>query len=360
MKELRTPQDSAVALPVQWNLRAYPATAITLLHDVLVEEGIDPEPVLAAAGLALAQAQSPDTRVSRQQVLAAYKAVAGMDLAPTFAFRCGAHMRLTYFGMYGFALMSAPDLRTMLQFSVEQQGLTAALVRLWAQAHDSEVALGVDPLSHVQIDARVYRFLVEMHFGVAQRAWCDLTGAEFRPLRLGVTWPASDSTREVVASLGAEARFAQSDNAFVFDAHWLDSRPQFGNLIAHDSVRNVCAVLSAQLKEQSGLAAQVGKLMVADYGRVPGIERMAATLGMSERELRRRLHAEGTSYREIHDDVRAQVAMKYLRDTSLPVESIAAAVGFNDAANFRRAFRRWTGKTPGEYRAATAPADKES
>lgn len=360
VKELRMPQGSGMTLPVQWNLRLYPATSIALLHDVLVEDGIDSAPVLEATGLSLEQAQSPETRISRQHVLHACKAVTGMNVIANFAFRCGLRTRLTYFGMYGFALMSAPDLRTMLQFSVEQQGLAASLVRVWAQRRGGEIAIGVDPLSNLEIDARLYRFLIELHFGVLQRAWCDLTGASFNPLRLYVTFPACDSMREVAVSLAAEVLFSQQSNLFVFDASWLDTRPQFGNLIAHESVREACARLAVQLKEQSGLAGRIGKSMVTNFGRAPTIGDMAAALGMSEREVRRKLSAEGTSYREICDDVRSQVAMKYLRDTALPVESIAAAIGFDDAANFRRAFRRWTGKAPVEYRVSVVPPDAGS
>lgn len=357
MNALPAPESSAVPWPVQWNLRMYPATPVVLLHEVLAEDGIDGAPVLAATGLSLAQAQSPQTLISRQQLLDACKTIVGMGVAPTFAFRSGLRTRLTYFGMYGFALMSAPDLRTMLQFSMAGQGLVASLVHLWSQQQGDEVGIRIDPLAHRELDARLYRFLVEVHFGILQRGWRDLTGADFKPLRLCVTFAECASTRDVAASLGAEVLFEQQANAFVFAASWLDVRPQFGNLIAHDSVRDACAELEAQLKIKSGLAGRVGKSMVNHFGRHRGVEGLAATLGMSERELRRKLHAEGTSYRQIHDDVRAQVAMKYLRDTTLPVESIAVTIGFDDAANFRRAFRRWTGTTPNGYRASTAPLE---
>lgn len=349
------PQRGAIGLPVQWNLQIYPAIPFALLHDALSEEGIDSAPMLAGAGLGLAQARSPATRVSRQQLLSGCKAVAGMGVAAPFAFHCGLRTRLSHFGMYGFALMSAPDIRTMLRFAVEQQSLVASLVRVWVQRRGDKVEIGIDPFPHVDMDARLYRFLVEAHFGVAQRGWCDLTGADFTPLRLCVTFPECASTRAIAASLGAEVAFCQQTNSFVFDAAWLDSRPQFGNLIAHDSVREVCANLAARLKEQAGLAGRIGRQMVTDYGRIPSIGHMATTLEMSDRQVRRKLRAEGTSYRAIQDDVRSQVAMKYLRDTALPVEAVAGAVGFDDAANFRRAFRRWAGKTPAEFRTSIAP-----
>ena len=77
---------------------------------------------------------------------------------------------------------------------------------------------------------------------------------------------------------------------------------------------------------------------------------MAERLGLHERSLRRRLRAEGRSFQALRDEVRCTLARDYLRDTQLSTEDIAAALGFGDAANFRHAFKRWTGESPGAVR----------
>jgi len=74
-------------------------------------------------------------------------------------------------------------------------------------------------------------------------------------------------------------------------------------------------------------------------------------LGRSSRTLRRKLEAEGSSYSGLLTDVRHALAVDYLNSTLLGINDIAAALGFSDAASFRHAFKRWTGKTPNEYRA---------
>jgi AraC-like DNA-binding protein len=73
---------------------------------------------------------------------------------------------------------------------------------------------------------------------------------------------------------------------------------------------------------------------------------------MSPRTLRRKLSEHGTSFRKLVDELRMHVAIKYLRDTKLTAEDIASVMGFSDAANFRHAFRRWTGRAPLEYKAS--------
>ncbi len=71
---------------------------------------------------------------------------------------------------------------------------------------------------------------------------------------------------------------------------------------------------------------------------------------MSERSLRRRLAEEGVSLSELKDELRLQLAIELLRDTRLTMEDIAESLAFSDAASFRRAFRRWTGEAPQDYR----------
>lgn len=71
---------------------------------------------------------------------------------------------------------------------------------------------------------------------------------------------------------------------------------------------------------------------------------------MTPRTLRRRLREESTSYRDVIDELRMRVAIKYLRDTQLSIGEIAVSLGFSETANFRHAFRRWTEKAPNEFR----------
>ena len=93
--------------------------------------------------------------------------------------------------------------------------------------------------------------------------------------------------------------------------------------------------------------------LLATPGRFPALPELAARMHMSERSLRRKLAAEGSSYRGVLAQVRETMARAYLRDTGLHLDEIAERLGYSDAANFSHAFRRWTGMTPGTFRAGT-------
>ncbi len=78
---------------------------------------------------------------------------------------------------------------------------------------------------------------------------------------------------------------------------------------------------------------------------------LAKTLNLSERTLQRRLADEGSSYQQLLNDTRRQLAERYLRDGQLAATEIALLLGYSEPSVFFRAFRQWTGLTPGEYRA---------
>ena len=98
------------------------------------------------------------------------------------------------------------------------------------------------------------------------------------------------------------------------------------------------------------LGTVVQRLLVTGY---PKLERVAGEVGITRRTLQRRLATAGTSYSNLVNETRYQLAAELLEDRSVPISSIARAVGFANHSAFSRAFHRWTGVTPRHYRAAT-------
>ncbi len=85
-------------------------------------------------------------------------------------------------------------------------------------------------------------------------------------------------------------------------------------------------------------------------GTLPTLSEVAGRLFLSTRTLRRRLEDAQTSYQEIVGETRRDVAVRYLTQTSLSTEAIAEILGYSDTANFRQAFKRWTGESPQQFR----------
>jgi AraC-like DNA-binding protein len=105
----------------------------------------------------------------------------------------------------------------------------------------------------------------------------------------------------------------------------------------------------------SGCASDVRHALLSSRGRFPSAKEVASSLNMSERTLRRRLDEEATSFMQIVDDVRNHLARQYLSETKLTIAEVGELLGFDDVANFRRAFKRWNGYPPRSMREVDLP-----
>lgn len=108
--------------------------------------------------------------------------------------------------------------------------------------------------------------------------------------------------------------------------------------------------LYAETQRLQGMGGQLIRTLIETFGRVGKADRAATALRTSERTMRRRLSQENTSFQRILDKYRAALAQDYLGETSLSTQQIGELLGFTEATNFRRAFLRWSGRSPHDYR----------
>jgi AraC-like DNA-binding protein len=104
------------------------------------------------------------------------------------------------------------------------------------------------------------------------------------------------------------------------------------------------------VNHNGGIVSDIRRALVEHPGQFPSIEEMAAGLSIHPRTLRRKLEAQQMTYRQIVGEIRMKLAVEYLRNTQMTNEEIAVRLDYSDAANFRHAFARWTGKSPSAFR----------
>lgn len=108
-------------------------------------------------------------------------------------------------------------------------------------------------------------------------------------------------------------------------------------------------------QEPAGFPADVREAITAALPEGGSAEAIARALNVSVRTLQRKLVAAGTTFREVSDSVRRRLAEEYLSDRSVSTAEVAFLLGFSDQTAFNRAFRRWTGETPGRWRRRARP-----
>jgi AraC-like DNA-binding protein len=267
------------------------------------------------------------------------------DLA--LGLHCGLHARETCYGLMSPLVAHAPTLREalMLLTQFHQLLLQDVRVRLLEQSDVAELRLEVaaQPGRHVSefFVAGLTRTL--RAFGCDDR---DIKAVCFRH-------PQPAYHHEYSSAFSGAERFKQSFAGIVFAREALD-RAQLHQ--ESDLQKVVLAVAEAKLKQlwrpltwTEQVQALINNRPLAE---ISDMGKAARELGMSERSLRRRLDEEGSSYRDLSQTRLQESARAMLRNPALTLQNIAYTLGFADAASFNRAFRRWAGCTPAQFRAS--------
>lgn len=156
-------------------------------------------------------------------------------------------------------------------------------------------------------------------------------------------------TREL---FGCEVHYQAGWNGFTVPLAELDQPVRTSNPKALMQAIARCQTELTRLARQNDLQSRVRVLMLEKQHGLPSLTMTARLLNLTPRTLHRRLIEEGTSYREILESVREQMATNLLQDQQLSIQEIAFMLGYGDLANFRRAFKRWTGEAPSCFRQA--------
>jgi AraC-like DNA-binding protein len=152
----------------------------------------------------------------------------------------------------------------------------------------------------------------------------------------------------------APVRYGQRHVGLSFDAHWLDLPVVQSKQSLRAFLAGAPGNLIVSYRDNCNLTERVRRLLTKRLQEeLPPFEIVAIALNVTPQTLRRRLRDEGSSYQQIKDEVRRDAAIKYLAQSRLPLPEIANRVGFSEASAFHRAFKGWTGVSPGEYRSSS-------
>jgi len=178
-----------------------------------------------------------------------------------------------------------------------------------------------------------------------------------RPLQLQLRRGATPAMRrEFEAYFACPIRFEAQEDSLFIPQDWMNlPLPMANPQLARQNDLVVMEYLArfdgARLAEKVR-AELVSRLPAGEPARLE----VATALHLSEKTMQRRLRDEDTSYQQVLDEVRRDLAQQYLRDDAVSVCEITFRLGFSDQSSFTRAFRRWTGATPGEFRALPVEA----
>lgn len=324
-----------------------PAFLIRSLAATIGDMGFDPGRLLAGLGVTMDDLADPACRVSfrqgREVILRAMKIAKGRALG----LETGIREKITSVGIVGYAMLTAPDVGEAVRLGLELQKDTGSMLEFDMRSSGGGVAVTATSRFN---DPEIYVFLVEEAFASFMGIGLALAGEEFKPLRVEFTYPPPSHVDDYARVFGCDIRFGAIENAFVFDPEWYGQPLATADPFGHRQLLEFLAFNRARSREAAEIIESVERVLRPRLEAHHAIARVARELGMSERTLRRRLAESGTSFQTVLDGLKKNRALELLANPQMSVEQIAFAVGFTDPHNFRRAFRRWTGSTPGTLR----------
>ncbi len=268
------------------------------------------------------------------------------------ALQWGQRFGLNARGNLGLAMMSMQTFADVARHGERVRELFDASYRLHHEIRGEEVWLMISYPGQNQVAPQV-RFNSEAMFASYVTVIQTLLSMDGRALRVHMPGPPAVYEAKYLQYLAHEAVFNASCFAMVYPAR-LMTMPitSASRTLAARYLQELDAALH-EASELQSLAGKVKRLLDARVGDYPDLAVMAAQLSMSERSLRRKLATEGVSFQQLLSQAKTRHAEQQLQDHSLSVEAVASQLGFSDVANFRKAFRQWTGMSPAQWRQQT-------
>lgn len=318
--------------------------------DALRTVNVDaPETLLQATGIDPDQLDKPENRIPLKQQQALWQLAVECSQTGDFGLHFARCIQPTSFGLLGYMAMNCRTIDESLEAVVKYQFLAGQGGEFTLEREGKQVKLCYTPVNPGH-PATAQRVLAMLASSVSFGRW--LVGEAFRPRRVELCQEVAENPLAYEEFFNCPVSFGAPRNLLTYDS----SVTQLAVPNASEDLLQLLSERANRLLDsvscRSGIAARIASLLATQLtNTVPDKTVIAAQLGMSERTLQRRLQEEGTSFQEILDDTRHYLARELLRNTALALGDVASQLGFAEPSAFFRAFKKWEGCTPGQYRA---------
>lgn len=264
---------------------------------------------------------------------------------PLFGLHLGSKLTLQQLGVVGYLLMNSSSFGQALKAYESFQAALGESLVLSTRNHGKMARV----YFKVYGGERTGFHRIESFYSALQCSGLELTGRPLLYTAIGTKRKITQYQEEYRKILGVVP--TETDSEYVeFDARYLD-------LSIINSTPELTTIFESQIKSKmdksqtSSFSRQVKRELSKRLGkeRIEDLESLSQFFGMSERAFQLKLEQEETSFRMLYDESQADFAMRFLKNGS-PISEIAYALGFSEPSAFQRAFKRWTGMTPGQAR----------
>lgn len=315
---------------------------------MLWQHGIDPRPLAAKAGLPPDTFEDPTGEVSGVQELQFQTEFAkATQHRPDLWFATGRQYRLMTYGPLGLAVFAAGTIHAGLKVLVAFQALTFSLLQYQIVADEGRlVGLEADD---AWLGPEMREFSLVRALGSATMFLRDMR-QPFPLQKIETRLMPRDYGVDFEAALGVPVHFGAPHSRWTFLPRSGDLALPMASPLLEQTYQQLCERLIREAEVQDAFVGQIYGLLVRSTRIYPTAAEMARQLSISERTLNRRLARLGLHYGQLLDEVRRQRAYYMLDRSALSIEAIGEMLGFAETSSFSRAFKKWTGSSPMQYR----------
>lgn len=330
------------------SVRTIQAKAAEKITRAAAARGVPAGALYRAVGMDPAVLNDPDSRIPFAQIVALYEHAATLSGDEAFGLHVGEHADPTAFDVLGYSVINSPTFGDALDRVVRYNSI-------WTNGScfSVETVKSQTRVVYLYLDDSIQkrRQDAEMTFAALAVLGRRVTNVDWSPKEIRFQHARPNETAEHERIFQCPIFFEAITNEVVFDSIYL-------NLPIVKADPSLCALLDRHANEllaryprEDSLVERIRTLLKDELnGGDASLEVVAERLGMSARTLQRKLHASGTSHQELLDEMRRDLAVRYLREPGMAVCEVAYLLGFSESSAFHRAFKRWTGTTPSEFR----------
>ncbi|MEZ9543287.1 AraC family transcriptional regulator [Vibrio sp. 10N.222.52.C3] len=331
------------------DMQAFGILDLQLLHRYL-SPVLSIEELLEGSNIDALQLNTPDTHITLAQKLAVFSNALANSNEDGLGLKVGQQARFSDFGVLGYAVFSSETLLDAFLIGFKYLQLAGPVLRKTMSVEDNIGYFRAEQL--IELDS-LLPFCCEYWFAAIHSLCEEVLQQPFPSQVIRFPYPKPEYGDLYTEIFRCPVEFNSDRLEWEFDATTLYSSLPTANPITLQMCLKSCDDMLAKVSAPSSLKEKVSQMLIERPGCYPSIESISSELGMSSRTLRRHLKAADTSYQKILDHVRFHLSRHYLSSTQMSIEEISERVGFSDSANFRHAFRKWSGSSPRQYRKET-------
>jgi AraC-like DNA-binding protein len=322
-------------------------TASQTLWRILESYGLDPAPVFQEAGLDPAAWNDPGSRFDDARLDTAWLRAIELSGDPCIGLRAARYFNPASLQALGFAWLASDSLYDALTRLVRYTRALSTGMELELTLAGNECCLNIGQTNRQP--KAVHEILDAFWAGLINLCRISLTD-RFTPARLSRYRPEPPCVADFYALFRSPIQFEAAQESMVFRRDDVERPlPTSNHLLARTNEKIVADYL-ARLDDNSFPDKIRARLVEILPSGEMEVELLARDFNLSQRTLQRRLAKAGTSYSELLDEARRVLALRYIGEDRLSIKETTYILGFSEPANFTRAFRRWTGVSPTQYR----------